>query len=187
MSDIAGRILLASPVMDDSFFSRTVIAMIDHGDEGSMGIVLNHPTPVSLSEAWERVEDEPCHRDAMLRQGGPVDGPLMVIHNHESLADRKLGGGLFLTSSQEMVRSIVSDEMVLAVFFVGYAGWGGGQLDAELSRTSWVIGPDIGPWLLSREAEPDESLWVTCMRAVDASLGRLAENPDIVPDDPSLN
>ncbi len=178
--------LLASPAMDDSYFAEAVIVMIDDNEEGSLGLVLNQPSGMALDEAWSQVSAVPCPREAALLRGGPVPGPLMVLHGQATHADREVVDGVFLSSEEMNVRALVMESDSPAMFFAGYAGWGPGQLAEELKQTSWIVGPPVGAWVLEHREDP-RSLWRACVKMVDPSLGRLSENPDIVPYDPGMN
>lgn len=196
MSDTRGRLLLASPVMEESFFARAVIAMVEDNDEGSFGLILNQPTPLMLKQAWANISEDACPRDTSpIYRGGPVQGPLVALHSQAAHAEQTLSEGVYFCAAQEHVEAIATDSTP-ALFFVGYSGWGAGQLAEELQATSWVVGPPIGPWLLDHnqehEADTDpeqagDELWRVCMQMTDPTLGYLARHPQIVPGDPNMN
>src|ERR1700720_344277 len=75
-----GQLLLASSRLADPNFARAVVLMVSHGEEGSLGLVLNRPLEMTVKEACEQVLETTCEIDDALHQGGPCEGPLMVLH-----------------------------------------------------------------------------------------------------------
>jgi putative transcriptional regulator len=141
----AGRLLLASPDLLDPNFVDTVVLLLDVNDEGALGVVLNRPTALPVSEVlgeWGEVVEEP----EVLFQGGPVatDGALAVAlaapgGEHAAgfrvLWDRV--GLLDLDTPRELVDGTVDRLRI----FAGYAGWGAGQLEAEIAEGGWYVVP----------------------------------------------
>ena len=88
MNSLKGHLLIASPDLDAPFFTRTVILMLEHGAEGALGVVINRPTEATVTDIAQKIfEDEPFEWDKTISLGGPVAGPLMVIHTDEEQAD----------------------------------------------------------------------------------------------------
>ena len=168
MGPAPGQLLVATPMLGERTFHRTVILMLEHNDAGSLGVVLNRPSEVTVAESfpgWEVATVEPT----VLFTGGPVEptGVLGVGRNSEgdvSPADLELG-----PMNVGPVR-----------LFQGYAGGAAGQLERELAEDAWWLGDahddDIfGP-------EPQE-LWYRV-------LGRQPDDRSryrLFPDDPRLN
>ena len=177
-----GSILVAEPPMADPNFRRAVILLCEHTVEGSFGLVLNRPSGVALSEAT----DLALGFDADLWIGGPVQpDTLHYLHPYGGdiddalpVLDRVFWGGAF-----EPIRTAIEDGRLDADrfrFFVGYSGWGPGQLDDEVDDGSWIVlegDPDIA------FAESDDALWRTLLRKMGGEYALLSTFPD----DPRMN
>ncbi|MEM8679689.1 MAG: YqgE/AlgH family protein, partial [Planctomycetota bacterium] len=72
MKSLRGQFLIASPKLPDPNFSQSVVLMLEHHDQGALGLILNRPTNVTLKEVWEQVEQDPCHCANLVSLGGPV-------------------------------------------------------------------------------------------------------------------
>jgi len=136
-----GTILVASANLFDPNFSRSVVLLCDHRPEGSFGLVLNRQLPHSLSEVTEGLEGW----DAPLFRGGPVqENTLHFIHSRPDLeiGSQKVAPGVFwggdFKQLQESIRAgqVEPDDVR---FFVGYSGWGEGQLQDEIAKSSWYL------------------------------------------------
>lgn len=144
-------ILLAMPEMQSSCFHRAVILLVDHAPSGSFGFILNRPGTVKLSEILEGDYVVPPHLNAWY--GGPVD-PSSGIILSANQDDSSIAQGVSMSSSPETLSDLLQsppssfsarhqDNQVLYPyrFLVGYAGWGEGQLDAELRAGLWIQAP----------------------------------------------
>ena len=138
----AGVLLIAGTVLQDSFFGRSVVLLCDHQDEGSFGLVLNNPLPLSLNDV---VED--LAWNAPLFCGGPVqENSLHFVHGHANLGigSREVlpgiywGGDFDALREKVLIGRIKPDEVR---FFLGYSGWGEGQLAREITEDSWFLTP----------------------------------------------
>lgn len=136
-----GRLLVATPLLDDPNFARAVVLVLEHGGEGAFGVVLNRPTDVTVAEAvpdWESVAAAP----AVVFGGGPVS-PESVI----ALARGRATGGdgwipvLGDLGTVDIGRdpADVGAEVHSLRIFVGYAGWAAGQLEAEIDVGAWFV------------------------------------------------
>lgn len=138
-----GRILIASPLLNDYHFSRTVILMINHEENGDMGVVLNKDFRyhVSLNDLVKDLEDLPS---IPVYKGGPVGRDTMFfIHDIEEINDSlPLRNGLFMNGDfDQMLNFIKSGQRYKdrVRFFLGYAGWEKGQLQAEMDDDTWIV------------------------------------------------
>ena len=147
---LTGQLLIAMPAMQDQRFAQSVIYVCAHSDEGAMGIVLNRPVERPSFDdllAQLAVDPKPPARRIRLCQGGPVDNARgFVLHTADWTGDGSLqvNGEVALTASLDVLKAIAEGggprEGVLAL---GYAGWGPGQLDAEMHQNTWLsVGPD---------------------------------------------
>ncbi len=179
----SGRLLVAEPLLGDPNFDRTVVLVIEHTEEGALGLVLNRPTEVLVAEAlpgWRHLATDP----PVLHVGGPVEersgwclartvAPDAVDGFVPVLGDLGL---LDLGADADALTDLVTGCRVYA----GYSGWGAGQLDAELAADAWFV----------VDAEPDDpfiadprELWQRILARQGGTLARLAHFPP----DPSLN
>jgi putative transcriptional regulator len=180
MDTLQGQLLIASPSLLDSNFRRTVVLVTEHSDEGAAGLVLNRPSPASVSELVPELEPV-VEDDEQVWLGGPVQrNAVLVLGEFVDPEDAAvpLFGALGFPSLEE------PDEVVPATtrrrVFAVYAGWGAGQLESELGREDWIIEP-AQPDDAFTEA-PDE-LWAEVLRR----KGGIYELVARIPEDPSVN
>jgi putative transcriptional regulator len=179
-----GKLLVARPHLLDPNFARTVVLLCEHDDaKGSLGFVLNRPTDKGLDEVLQGEHDFAGRVDPVFL-GGPVgmEG-LAVLHPFsavpgavEILPGVALGGeatdlGKRLSESRTAPSEVR--------FLVGYAGWGEGQLKAEMEQESWVVAPGRAELIFSDPA----ALWRRALRDLGGPWSMLANAPS----DPSLN
>jgi putative transcriptional regulator len=183
-SRLIGRLLVASPTLEDENFRRTVILMLDHGDDGALGLVVNRPMPVDVATvlpAWQPYTTAP----GRLFRGGPVqlDSALGLValpgNDGEPVGVRLLIGSIGLVDLDAPPEVIASGLAGLRIF-AGYAGWSTGQLESEIAEGAWYV-VDSEP----RDAFTDnpEQLWREVLRR---QRGRLAM-VSTYPDDPTQN
>lgn len=179
-----GRLLVASSALLDPNFAASVVLVLDHDEDGSLGVVLNRPTPVSVASvlpAWADSVDQP----PVIFGGGPVstDSALAVACVPEGRAGDPVGfrrlfadtGLIDLDTPQE----VLAPAMTRMRVFAGYAGWGAGQLVAEIEEGSWyvvasraddIFGADPGRlWTRVLRRQPGELAWLST-RPVDPTL-----------------
>lgn len=174
----AGQLLVATPALVDPNFDHSVVLLLDHDDSGTLGVVLNRPTPVPVGEVladWQPLATDP----GVLFQGGPVgtDSALAVAAlppgqdaEEEPVGWRRVfdGTGIVdLDTPTEIIEPAVASLRI----FAGYAGWGAGQLEAEIEEGSWYVVPcewaDIfggspeGLWSRVLRRQPGELAWVS--------------------------
>jgi putative transcriptional regulator len=185
----AGRLLVATPLLGDPNFRRTVVLIVEHEvEEGTLGIVLNRPTTVGVDqvlEQWTELVTDP----SVVFKGGPVSpnsalALALVPGRDEPVGWRALDGApslarlglLDLDAPPRLLAPAISSLRVYA----GYAGWSPGQLDAEIDEGAWYVVPAEPGDVFA--AEPDQ-LWRQVLRRQDGDLAFLATYPD----DPGLN
>ena len=183
-SRLSGRLLIASPTLEDENFRRTVILVLDHGEDGALGLVVNRPMEVDVSSvlpAWQPYTTAP----GRLFQGGPVqlDSALGLValpgNAVEPVGIRLLIGSIGLVDLDAPPEVIASGLAGLRIF-AGYAGWAAGQLEGEIDEGAWYV-VDSEP----RDAFTDDParLWREVLRR---QRGRLAM-VSTYPDDPTQN
>jgi putative transcriptional regulator len=184
MRSLKGHLLIASPSLLASFFTRTVILMLDHSEEGAAGVILNRPTEATVSEIAENVFSEPFEWDKPLNLGGPVSGPLMVLHESEAISGQEVLPGLYNSVEMDQVRRAVLDRTEPSMILANYAGWGPGQLESEFDVDSWLTLPATRDHVFWEKAG---DLWDVVVKEVNArKLSDFLGLRD-VPADPSWN
>lgn len=182
MKSLQGHFLVASPHLPDPNFYRTVVLLLQHDGEGAFGVILNRPGRTTVAEAWKLFGEGPCHSQQRVYRGGPVEGPPLALHTLRSCGQSEVLPGLFVTSRGEWLRRVVRGEKQFRLF-LGYAGWGAGQLDSELEMGGWLVHPASLPDVF---LEP-ESMW----KRVTGEIGLQILAPTIgrqrVPEQPWLN
>jgi putative transcriptional regulator len=185
----AGWLLVATPLLEDPNFKRAVVLIVEHEDvQGTLGVVLNRPTTVSVGQVlgqWTDLTTEP----SVVFRGGPVAqnsalALAQVPGQDEPAGWRALDGapalarlGLIdLDTPPRLLAPAISRLRVYA----GYAGWSPGQLDAEIGEGAWYVLPAEPGDVFA--ADPDR-LWRQVLRRQDGDLAFLTTYPD----DPTLN
>lgn len=153
-----GKILISEPFMVDKIFSRSVVLLIDHTSQGSMGLILNKQLPVSLNQV---IKEFTYLEDIPLFLGGPMGkDTLFFLHTLEEIPDSyPLGRGLFLNGNYTAIKKYIlqGNEYYGKIrFFVGYSGWENRQLTNEISQDDWLVGTEDPDFLLTASAK---DLW----------------------------
>lgn len=184
-----GSLLVATPLLADPNFRRTVVMVVEHAsDEGTLGVVLNRPTEVPVSQVlppWAGLTSGP----PVMFQGGPValDSALALASvpgEDEPLGWRRLDGEPSVSRlglvDLDAPPEILAAEVRQLRVFAGYAGWASGQLEGEIEQGAWYVVP----------SEPDDAfaddpgrLWQAVLRRQGGDLALVATFPD----DPTLN
>ena len=181
MESARGQLLIAGPALLDPNFWRTVVLVVEHSEDGALGLVLNRPSETSVGEAVPQLA-ELLDPEEPLFVGGPVQpSAVMVLAELEDPTDAALLAfddvGVLGTGSspEELAVGVRSGRA-----FVGHAGWGPGQLDAEIARGDWILEP-AGP-RDAFSADP-RGLWSEVLTRKGGSYALIAR----MPPDPSMN
>src|SRR5205823_196225 len=157
------------------------ILMLDHSDEGAAGVILNRPTEATVAAIADQVFEEPSDWDQPISLGGPVPGPLLVLHTVEDLADQTILPGVFSTVDAAKFRDVVRRKPAPALTLANYAGWSPGQLEGEIAEGSWVSLP-ARPELVFTDSPGD--LWTAVMKEYNGRRLTALLGIHDVPDDP---
>lgn len=171
VASLKGKLLVALPVLREPNFDHAVIYMIEHGDEGAVGVVLNRPSPMPLTEplpVWSPLASDP----AVVFFGGPV-GKGAAIGLGES------GAGVD-TVDLHLEPAAIDPPLERVRVYAGYAGWDAGQLEDEIDAGAWVV-VDAAPGDVM--TDDPERLWPEVLRRQGGRLAAVATFPI----DPSLN
>jgi putative transcriptional regulator len=184
MNSLQGHLLVASPKLRDPNFFRAVVLLVQHDEQGSLGLVLNRPLDVAIRSAWKQLSTTPCEIDGHLHQGGPCEGCLMALHTDVEASDLEVLEGVQFSTTKDAIEHLVSHGGGRNVrLFVGYAGWSPGQLECELAEGSWLTIPAT----LDRVFNPQVHAWELLLRTIGREALLQVMDPKIVPDDPSVN
>jgi putative transcriptional regulator len=167
-----GKLLVASNELRDPNFAETVVLLIEHGEEGAMGVVINRATRVKLSELLPKIKGL-GQRGDMIYEGGPVERSeiLMLLRaEHEPEDSRAVFEDVYLSASAALLKRLAAEprrEEAPFRVYSGYAGWAPGQLEAEVEAGAWYLFPATAETVF---ASPDE-LW---RELIDRTTLRLA-------------
>lgn len=137
-----GDVLISEPFLDDFYFRRSAILIVDHNDEGSFGVVINKRLNVPFNDI---IMGFPKF-DAEVYLGGPVDTDrVFFIHTiGEMIPDsHKIMSGLYWSGNINALKAMIKNDLIKSHevrFYVGYAGWDGGQIRKELKANTWLVG-----------------------------------------------
>lgn len=138
---LAGHLLAAVPDLRDPNFFRSVVLVFQHDQEGAAGLVLNRQLSLSLGEAAREVMQLEGDFPQPLFWGGPVEGPLMALHDSLALAELQVLPGVFFSMQRENLQALIQRPKQTYRIFTGYSGWGSGQLENELADGGWLATP----------------------------------------------
>lgn len=165
MKSLQGHLLVAAAELRDPNFHRTVVLIFRHDEEGAAGVILNRRTHATLRQVWEQISETACESDAPLCLGGPVEGPLMAVHSQADLSEIDVMPGVYVAASQQNLEQLAIQSDEGARFFVGYAGWGSGQLERELEEDAWLIAPATPEHIFGNQ----DNLWEQVTRDIKSS------------------
>jgi putative transcriptional regulator len=177
---LRGQLLVASPALVDPNFRRAVVLVVAHDEDGAVGLVLNRRTDTAVAEAVPELA-ELVEPGDLVSIGGPVQTEAVVVLAEWDDLDE---AGAIVFEDIGLMGSEAESERVAAAtrrvrVFAGYAGWGGGQLEAELQEPSWVLEAAGAEDIFGEERD----LWASVLRRKGGAFKLVAT----MPEDPSLN
>ncbi|HAC81830.1 MAG: YqgE/AlgH family protein [Candidatus Binatia bacterium] len=182
-------LLLAMPQMTDPNFNRSVILLCRHDDEGALGFVINRPMRIDVAELLEGDFTLPEKVLLTAWEGGPVspergwlicrEAPLLAESDEEEFLE--VCQGIYMSSSQAHLRNILSREssdgdVDRSRLLLGYAGWGPGQLEAELIASAWLQIPVDNTLIFETEAD---EVWDKGIRSLGVDPLSIAPGPGL--------
>jgi putative transcriptional regulator len=178
---LAGHLLLASPSLRDPNFERTVVLIGMHSDEGAMGVVLNRPSTVTIGDAAPQLEQAVGDTEPVF-VGGPVQ-PSSIVFLAEFLDPSPAGvmvlGRIGFPAPDADIEEL-SEATDRVRVFAGFAGWGEGQLEAEIEQGDWIAQTALPEDVFT---EVPEQLWSRVLTRKGGSYALVAR----MPPDPSVN
>ncbi|MFZ5965267.1 YqgE/AlgH family protein [Thalassococcus sp. BH17M4-6] len=173
-TDLTGKLLIAMPGMGDPRFAHSVVYLCAHSDEGAMGLIVNKPSgDVSMTMLLDQLSIEPSAdmSGQQVHFGGPVEmGRGFVLHSpdYESvMTTLEVDPDIHMTATLDVLEDIARGQGPRErLMMLGYAGWGAGQLEAELAENGWLV-CDASPDLVFRTS--DDGKWQAALATLGVS------------------
>lgn len=163
MDSLQNHFLVAMPSLDGTFFERSVIFICEHDERGAMGIIINRPIGIEVSDLLAQMElstQTQLHsvvNDSPVLVGGPVSPDRgFVLHSNQDgwINSLSVSDDLMITTSRDVLSAMSKqkgpDNFIVAL---GYAGWGKDQLEEEIARNSWLTIPATSKIMFDVEPE----------------------------------
>ncbi len=172
-----GRLLISEPFLPDTFFNRTLVYLTEHNEKGSVGFIINKSINIKVSEALEGFPGW----DEKLTMGGPVaPDTLHYLHTLGNIIPDSVwvADDIYWGGNIEVVKELINSGKAGSGdirFFLGYSGWGEGQLERELQENSWIIA-DVVPEVVMKYRKDDS--WKTVLRSLNKKYRLWAEFPE---------
>jgi putative transcriptional regulator len=177
-SSLAGQLLVAMPQMADPRFARSVVYLCAHSADGAMGLVVNRLIDsLTFQNLLEQigVEQSAAADDMPIHFGGPVESSRgFVLHTADYVQDSTLviEDDIALTATMDVLKAIARGEgPQRRVLALGYAGWGAGQLDAEIQANGWLLVPADLDLVFDND---NDSKWERAMAKIGIDLSLLS-------------
>lgn len=146
--DLTDHFLIAMPAMDDPYFSKSLIYIAEHNDQGALGIIVNRPIDMSLATLFEKIDvpfESPGMANLPIFFGGPVQTDRgFVLHRPvgEWQSTLAVNQDVGLTSSRDVLQAVAREGQPREIMVtLGYSGWGAGQIEHELAQNVWLTVP----------------------------------------------
>ncbi|MDR2468858.1 MAG: YqgE/AlgH family protein [Tannerella sp.] len=173
-----GRVLISEPFLQDAYFHRSVILLIEHGAKGSMGFVLNRRINIPLNNFFPELSQQPS---IYLHRGGPIaSDQLFFVHSisPDIVPDAtQIGDNLYFGGDFELVKNYLFAGNPAAgkiKFFLGYSGWQGNQLYDEIVQDSWLVSHSSCESILLAE---NDSFWKDMVKQLGSPYSAWANFP----------
>mgnify|MGYP006305143731 FL=1 len=181
MTPEQGRILISEPLLNDSYFKRSVVLLTEHSENGAVGFVLNKPIDIPITDV---ISDFPSF-STTLYVGGPVGKDTVhyihtlgeLISNSVHVKDDIYWGGDFDQVKEYIREGLIQPSQIR--FFLGYSGWSPRQLEGEIENNAWLVSEVES----SKIMNPDENLWNKILQ----NLGSHYKSWTNCPENPTLN
>jgi|SRR5690554_554388 len=178
LGSLRNQFLIAMPGMNDTSFAQSVTYICEHSADGAMGLVINHPTPLTLGDIFQQLELKQSDPSALTQvlAGGPVSTERGFVL-HPSSAQQwqstvEVAAGISLTASSDILSSLADgqgpDDYLVTL---GYAGWSGGQLEQEIAANAWLTVPADQQIIFHT---PTEQRWAAAARDLGIDLNLIS-------------
>ena len=181
MDSVRGQLLIAGPTLEDPNFWRTVVLVVEHSEDGALGLVLNRPSESTVGDAVPQLTSLADPEDEVL-VGGPVSQSAVIVL--ADFEDPEAAALIAFDTIGVLAGGDSTDGLGAGVrrarVFAGHSGWGPGQLDGELERGDWILEP--ARYSDAFTHDPTE-LWSAVLERKGGSYALVAR----MPLDPTLN
>ncbi len=178
--NLTDHFLIAMPAMTDPYFSRTLVYIAEHNDQGALGVIVNRPIDMSLATLFEKIDlplEAHGFADLPVFFGGPVQTDRgFVLHRPvgEWQSTLAINQHVGLTSSRDVLQAVAREGQPQDVMVtLGYSGWSAGQLEQELAQNAWLTVPAEARILFDL---PYEERLASAMETLGIDFTNLAEN-----------
>ena len=173
-----GKILISEPFLRDATFGRSVILLIDHTDEGTMGLIINKPLPIFVNDIikeFKYIDDIPLYK------GGPVaTDTLFYLHTLANISGAiPVSKGLYLNGDFDEIKKYILqgnkvDQHIR--FFLGYCGWEGEQLNDELKENTWLVSKEENAYLMNGDTK---DMWKQALEKLGSKYETWSRFPQV--------
>ena len=173
-----GKILISEPFLRDATFGRSVILLIDHTDEGTMGLIINKPLPIFVNDI---IKEFKYINDIPLYKGGPVaTDTLFYLHTLANISGAiPVSKGLYLNGDFDEIKKYILqgnkvDQHIR--FFLGYCGWEGEQLNDELKENTWLVSKEENAYLMNGDTK---DMWKQALEKLGSKYETWSRFPQV--------
>jgi len=183
LAPTSGKLLISEPFMKDPNFTRSVVLLTEHGENGSLGFIINQPSNLFLKDLVPEFE----LANFPVYYGGPVEtDTIHFIHRcYDKMNDgEEIAKGVYWGGNFETLKVLISQGSIATEeikFFIGYSGWGVEQLKGEIKENTWIVSDQYHPDTIFSNSE--EQMW----RDVIVNLGPKYAHVSNFPQNPNLN
>jgi putative transcriptional regulator len=181
---LKNHFLVAQEELTDSNFSRAVVYIFEHGPEGAAGVVINKPSKLTIEDLSNKIYSTIIPWDKPVLIGGPVGGPLLIVHQDSDWSDDEVSDEIFRTVDPEKIRHMLEAQIEPSILIANYAGWGPNQLENEIEEGSWAILEAESRFVFWNEVR---DLWDVLMAACNVRSLRSVLKIRRSPIDPTIN
>lgn len=172
---LRNHFLIAMPTLNGSIFSHTITYICDHSDEGAMGLVINQPFDLSMTDIFSQMGIQGPEDDAPILCGGPVQPERgFILHSPEASWSSSLAvsDDIMLTASRDIIEAMANGKGPLKrLIALGYAGWSAGQLEEEILANSWLTVPADSSIIFDT---PIDQRWATVAQNLGIDLNLIS-------------
>lgn len=175
---LAGHLLIATPIVQESCFARSVIYMCAHNESGAMGIIINYPVDnIDINEIFDQleIEDKAPERKFPIHFGGPVEANRgFVLHSADAPSGDSLiqKDGIAVSASVSVLQELAQGKgPQQGMLVLGYAGWSPGQLESEIESGSWIVVPASRQLVFDTD---NETKWNVAISSLGIDMGHFS-------------
>lgn len=183
---LAGYLMVASTGIHEPVFARSVCIIVEHTRERSVGIMLNRRLSIKTDGLWNDLlegEGVSVNPASYINFGGPLDGPLLAIHDHEQLAEGGNNQGIFLSAQTETLKKLALATPAHCRLFVGNIVWGASKLEKEIVNGDWHVLPAIPELVFCDE----QTMWQNAIHTIADGIIAAATGLDLTTQNPERN